>query len=335
MTIENYPACMAFTLKQEGGNSDIRGDRGGRTGRGGITHATYDAYRHKKGLPLQDVFKITDNEIAEIYHAEYWFPIGGDDLPVGVDLCIMDISINSGPTRALHILRAVPTKEAAPGDHVRAICAARLAFLKSLRSWGQFGRGWSRRVAECEAAALLMVSGVNPTSKAHVDTRKAAKVAKAHNTNAVGGVVLGGVVAGLHWLGGMPDHMALAAGGIVSLVVVYSLYEAQRVARKALNGHIIPDMPTTVPPQVRPVEPPSSVVVSFEWVWYEKEEMWIWGPKPTSPRPTAPPPPIPAPPPPPPPEPTVLMTSDIPDIAKAIRDLLNAEFTAEKTGTAK
>jgi Glycosyl hydrolase 108 len=96
----NYQACVAFVRKQEGGNTDTRGDRGGRTGRGGITHTTYDSYRDKKGLPRQDVFLINDAEIAEIYWNGYWQPIRGDELPAGVDLSIFDFAINSGTAKA-------------------------------------------------------------------------------------------------------------------------------------------------------------------------------------------------------------------------------------------
>src|ERR1019366_2697867 len=100
MSIANYAACVAFVRKQEGGNCDTPGDRGGRTGRGGITHTTYDAYRSKKGLAAQDVWLISDSEIAEIYAANYWDPIHGDRLPAGQDLALFDYAINSGPAKA-------------------------------------------------------------------------------------------------------------------------------------------------------------------------------------------------------------------------------------------
>jgi lysozyme family protein len=41
---------------------------------------------------------------------------------------------------------------------VTKICDERLAFLRSLRTWRVFGKGWGRRVAEVKAAALVMIS---------------------------------------------------------------------------------------------------------------------------------------------------------------------------------
>lgn len=40
-----------------------------------------------------------------------------------------------------------------------ALCDERLRFLKSLRTWPVFGKGWGRRVAEVRAAALAMARG--------------------------------------------------------------------------------------------------------------------------------------------------------------------------------
>jgi lysozyme family protein len=231
MTASNYPACMAFTRRQEGGNTDVRGDRGGRTGRGGITHSTYDSYRHRRGLPLQDVFKISDAEISDIYRGEYWTPVQGDSLPVGVDLCLFDISINSGPVRAEHILHAVGPIES-PANLVHAVCAERLRFLKGLSSWGRFGRGWSRRVSECEARAMDMVATIDPAAKAHIEKTKAAKEVKKSNTRAGGAVVVGGAVAGLHGFAGMPGHMALVAGLALLAFVGYSVFKARRAMQK-------------------------------------------------------------------------------------------------------
>jgi lysozyme family protein len=42
------------------------------------------------------------------------------------------------------------------GQLIGAICDERLRFLKSLKTWSVFGKGWGRRVAEVRAAALAM-----------------------------------------------------------------------------------------------------------------------------------------------------------------------------------
>lgn len=186
--------------KQEGGNTDTPGDSGGRTGRGGITHTTYDAYRSSKGLPLQDVFKISDDEIAEIYATNYWAPIYGDRLPAGQDLALFDYSINSGPAKA-NEARMLAGNGDVP-TLIHKICASRLSFMHSLGSWGQFGAAWGRRVAQCEALALHMAESLTPAT---ADAAAQAKDAQKKNAARVvtGGVLVAGAASHFanagHW----------------------------------------------------------------------------------------------------------------------------------------
>jgi lysozyme family protein len=43
-------------------------------------------------------------------------------------------------------------------DLIMRLCEERLIFLRSLRTWPVFGAGWSRRVREVKAAALVMAN---------------------------------------------------------------------------------------------------------------------------------------------------------------------------------
>jgi lysozyme family protein len=54
-------------------------------------------------------------------------------------------------------------------DLIARICDERLAFLKSLKTWPVFGKGWGRRVAEVKAAALAMADSPRRSDSA---TRK-------------------------------------------------------------------------------------------------------------------------------------------------------------------
>lgn len=230
MAHENYYACVAFVRRQEGGNTDTPGDRGGRTGRGGITHTTYDVYRDRKGLPRQDVFKISDAEIAEIYAREYWDPIHGDELAAGVDLCIFDYAINSGPKKAnWERLQAIAggAKEAAA--LIRKICADRLAFMHALGSWSRFGKGWGRRVAECEATALQMVRvPLRPVLEDAKAKREAAKT-RASAVVAAGAPASAGTHEYLHH--GLWVLAALI--GIVALLAAIAAFNAWRQGQRA------------------------------------------------------------------------------------------------------
>jgi lysozyme family protein len=226
MAQSNYAACVAFVRKQEGGNTDTPGDRGGRTGRGGITHTTYDAYRASKGLPAQDVFKISDDEIAEIYATNYWKPIYGDRLPAGQDLALFDYAINSGPAKA-NEARMLAGDADVP-TLIHKICASRLSFLHSLGSWSQFGAVWGRRVTQCEVLALQMAGSLTPAV-----ADKAAQAKDAQKKNAVR-VVTGGVIAA-----GAASHFAnaghwaliaiLGVAGVGTAIAIFNVWrQSQR-----------------------------------------------------------------------------------------------------------
>jgi uncharacterized protein (TIGR02594 family) len=99
-----------------------------------------------------------------------------------VDYSVFDYGLNSGIGRSGKVLRrtvGLPDDTSAVTDQVLAyarvrdpkvlagaICDERLAFLKSLRTWPVFGRGWGTRVAEVRAASLAMAGaaqGVTPS----------------------------------------------------------------------------------------------------------------------------------------------------------------------------
>jgi lysozyme family protein len=159
MTAENFQACLAFTLKYEGGRSNDPHDPGGRTMEG-VTQATYDAYRAKKALGRADVFAMGAVERDEIYRKEYWDRIKGDGLLPGEDLCVFDLAVNSGPMRASGIRAKILAKPGISTDQlIHGICAYRLSFLYALPTWRYFGASWGRRVAACEATAIGMAYG--------------------------------------------------------------------------------------------------------------------------------------------------------------------------------
>lgn len=152
MVASSFPSALAFTLKYEGGKSNDLHDPGGRTNEG-VTQATYDSYRGEKVWYKQDVFKMTDAERDDIYKHGYWDKITGDSLPAGVDLCVFDYAVNSGPSRALRTYASMGHGKE-PQDAVHRICSSRLSFLRALSTWSFFGSGWMKRVAACEARSI-------------------------------------------------------------------------------------------------------------------------------------------------------------------------------------
>lgn len=148
---ENFQRSVKAVLKYEGGYADNPADPGGATNRG-ITIATLRAWR---GHPVTkaDVKALTEAEAVAIYKARYWDPIRGDQLPAGVDHALFDIAVNSGPGRVPQFSKLVT---ADPAASIRAICGARMAYLRRLSTWRTFGRGWTTRVKRVEKEALSM-----------------------------------------------------------------------------------------------------------------------------------------------------------------------------------
>lgn len=168
---QNYEKAMAAVLKWEGGFVNHPKDPGGATNMG-ITRATLASWRGEP-VSVEDVRALTMAEALAIYRKRYADVVAFDSLPSGVDLCVLDFAINSGPERSAKMLQAclgvrqdgrigpATIKAAADADRVlliRSLCVNRLKFLRGLKAWTTFGVGWGRRVAEIERLALAMAN---------------------------------------------------------------------------------------------------------------------------------------------------------------------------------
>jgi lysozyme family protein len=240
MTAENFQACLAFTLKYEGGRSNDSHDPGGRTMEG-VTQATYDACRAKKALGRRDVFTMGVAERNEIYRKEYWDRINGDALRAGEDLCVFDFAVNSGPMRASGIRAKILAKPGISTDQlIHGICAYRLSFLHALPTWRYFGAGWGRRVAACEACALGMAYG----KAAPEMLAKRAEEARHASGKKANQATVGGAIASSAWLAHylhVGESIAMTVGVALALLVVGILFlHAWRHGQRAdaLSGAI-------------------------------------------------------------------------------------------------
>jgi lysozyme family protein len=166
----NFEQCFVLVLRNEGGYVDNSSDPGGATNLG-CTKATWEAW---VGHPVtkDDIKALKPNDVMPLYKAKYWDTVKGDDLPIGVDYAVFDFAINSGPSRAAKTLQQVlgvaadgqigPATLAAleatnARDVATAVCEARLEYLQTLSTYGTFGKGWSRRVAEVNQTSISMV----------------------------------------------------------------------------------------------------------------------------------------------------------------------------------
>lgn len=177
---KNTADVLRLIGASEGGYVNHPKDPGGPTNLG-VTQRTYDAWLRSRGRHSRDVRDITRSEADQIFTEQYLAPVRFDDLPDGLDYAMADFSVNSGPSRAVRTLQAVlnamGAKLAVDGHlgvltlaeirarrrHVSAIigalCDARLAFLRSLGTWGTFGAGWTKRVEFVRAQAIVAAGG--------------------------------------------------------------------------------------------------------------------------------------------------------------------------------
>jgi lysozyme family protein len=173
-----YDVCLPLLLAHEGGYTNHPSDPGGPTNFG-ITISDYRKHA-KPGAIAADVRAMTVDEAKRIYRARYWDAQRCDELPAGLDYAIFDYGVNSGIGRSAKVLRrllGLPDHPGVVSDDVIAaaraadamtlvakICDERLRFLRALRTWPVFGRGWGRRVAEVKATALAMASKEHHTA---------------------------------------------------------------------------------------------------------------------------------------------------------------------------
>lgn len=177
MAADNYPSSLRRVLAHEGGYSNHKDDPGGATMKG-VIQRVYDGYRDRHGLKRQPVRSISDSEISAIYKTQYADAIKFDRLPAGIDYVVFDGAVNSGPGQSGKWLqRALGVKAdgvmgnvtlAAADAHpdkaalVDAICDQRMKFLRALKTFATFGRGWTTRVTRVRSGAKQMLRGDTP-----------------------------------------------------------------------------------------------------------------------------------------------------------------------------
>ena len=167
---DNFQACLAFTLQQEGGFVDDPYDPGGATNMG-ITLATYKRFAPE--VTVADLKVIPPEVVSVIYQTGYWGPSQAANFPAGVDLMMFDMAVNAGPARAAKLLQqslgvtadgdigpitlaAAAAKD--PMDLIQSLGSAQYWFYRDLSTWANFGRGWTARVKAREDAATALAN---------------------------------------------------------------------------------------------------------------------------------------------------------------------------------
>lgn len=164
---------MDVVFRWEGGYVDNPYDNGGPTNMG-ITHVALAKWRGLAGVTPEEVKALSKAEAEEIFYDRYWMAIGGDALPVPVDLVMMDGAVNHGVGGMVGLLQrvlGVAETKAINDQTLAALGAAtsdrsgilRLAFALADARRGRyvghedyehFKNGWRNRLNDVMARAL-------------------------------------------------------------------------------------------------------------------------------------------------------------------------------------
>jgi lysozyme family protein len=171
-----FDACFEAVYKWEGGRyTNHPADPGGPT-KHGITLKRLSAWRGKK-VTANDVKRLSKAEAKDIYYSHYWKASECDALPAGIDLCVYNRSVNSGPVRGQRLLqtllRGYGKRIAVDGDigpetiaalqgvgHRRIVddyFEAYERYYRSLKTFPTFGKGWLNRNRDLHKKARAML----------------------------------------------------------------------------------------------------------------------------------------------------------------------------------
>jgi lysozyme family protein len=175
MAAENYQKCLEAILHHEGGYVNHPKDPGGETNLG-MTKRVYEEWCKANDLYQKDMKDLIIEDVAPIYRKNYWDRVKGDRLPNGLDLCVFDFGVNAGTGRGAKFLQAIvgagQDGAIGPGTlgkveeylNINSVEEAimeyqhrRQNYYQSLKTFGTFGRGWTRRVNETTEMALEML----------------------------------------------------------------------------------------------------------------------------------------------------------------------------------
>jgi lysozyme family protein len=159
----SFESAIKEVLKWEGGESitDDPRDPGGLT-KYGIS---------QRAFPSLNIRDLTEQQALGIYREHYWNRVRGDDLPEGVDLCVLDCAVNQGVSKAVKLLqRAVGAspdgvlgpstmnslRALKPSQVVTRFMQERAAAYLSTKGLDTYGRGWMNRLVDTTVKAARL-----------------------------------------------------------------------------------------------------------------------------------------------------------------------------------
>lgn len=232
----NFDKCLAFVLKEEGGNDDDPHDHGGRTSRG-ITQREWDIFIKVNTDRPSDVWHASDEDIKLMYFSKYWHPYC-PYLADGLDLMFFDFCVNAGPGQAMKTLQKslgiivdgkygpqtdAALKAANTVELINNYHSNRESFYRGLTQYPRYGKGWSSRNARCFKESLSMAGTTLPAPKANPAD---IKINTIHGPAAGATVVVVGTAAAASY------HSPLIFLGVLGTALVVGLTVHYLVNRK-------------------------------------------------------------------------------------------------------
>lgn len=158
--LDSFPANLAFLLKQEGGFAQLPFDE---TTNLGVKKSTWEEYIGRK-VTVDDMKKLTVAMVTPLYLDKYYKPSTADRLFNPLDLCVFDLAVHSGVGRSLQALskltgvslnlkmRDAMIENLNNTNNQLELCERlidwRQNFLRGLKHYKVFARGWERRLQE-------------------------------------------------------------------------------------------------------------------------------------------------------------------------------------------
>ena len=168
---EYFETCLDNVLKHEGGFVNHPSDPGGMTNLG-VTKKVYEKWVDRE-VSEEEMRGLTRDDVKDIYKKNYWDRCQCDELPIGVDYVVFDMSVNHGVGRASRFLQKIvgATVDGAIGDEtlgkvkvmarsdiIENLCSTRETFYRKLKTFDVFGKGWLRRNEEVKQTAQELLT---------------------------------------------------------------------------------------------------------------------------------------------------------------------------------
>ena len=102
MARSTFPASLREILSHEGGYCEHAGGRMNL----GVTQTAYEAWV-KHPVTEKIMRGLTPDHVRALYRSNFWDAVRGDDLPIGVDLCVFDRAVCDTPHGAATALQRI------------------------------------------------------------------------------------------------------------------------------------------------------------------------------------------------------------------------------------